>query len=86
MRVGNYVVRPDAECWIVATIKTKGKDSKNAGEEYEADIIYPGTFAQALRRLLDRMVRDGATPDDRLVDAVARVEGLYAKIGREVRP
>ena len=80
MRVGAYVVRPDAQCWIVATVKTFLRGSQK-GEEYESDVVYPGHFDQALRTLLDRMVRDGLEPDATLEQAVATVAYLYATIG-----
>ena len=63
MRIGDYVVRPDGGCWIVANVKTYLTGSER-GEEYEADVVYPGRFDQALRTLLDRQVRDGLEPCD----------------------
>ena len=84
MRLGNYVVRPDHVGWIVATIKVRGSEAKQAGEEYETDVVYPSTFAQALSTLLDRMVRDGLDPDASIHEAVATVAHLYAHIGDAV--
>ena len=81
MRIGEYVLRPDAHCWVVATIK-KFRTGSQKGEEYESDVRYPGRFDQALRTLLDRMVRDGLEPDATLVQSVATVAHLYATIGR----
>lgn len=81
MRVGDYVLRPDDHCWKLSTVKVWGPDSKRSGEEYEVDLVYPGTFAQALRRLLERMVRDGTPSDEELTEAVERVERAYETIG-----
>ena len=81
MRIGNYVVRPDVDCWVLATIKLRGQESKQAGTEYEADVVYPGRFDQALRLLLDRMLRAGLEPDADLNKAVATVAHFYATIG-----
>lgn len=80
MRIGNYVVRPDAECWVVSRIAVKGEDAKNPGEEYETDPRYPATFDQALARVLEFIVRDGYQPDETLTDAVARVERAYRQV------
>ena len=81
MRIGDYVVRPDANCWVVATIKTYLTGSQQ-GEEYESDVVYPGHFDQALRTVLDRMVKNGIEPDTCVERAVATVAYLYATIGR----
>lgn len=80
MRVGKYVVRPDTVGWILATIKKRGPGTKNPGEEYEADIVYPGRFDQALQQLLDRMVKDGLAEDADITKAVATVAHCYATI------
>ena len=80
MRIGNYVVRPDANGWIVATVKTF-RTGSHKGEEYETDLVYPGRFDQALRTLLDVLVRDGIEPDTSLEQAVTTVAYLYATIG-----
>ena len=80
MRIGNYVIRPDKNCWVVATIKTYLAGSQK-GEEYESNIVYPAYFDQALRTLPDRQVKDGIEPDTSLVQAVATVAHLYATIG-----
>ena len=80
MRIGDYVIRPDANCWIVATIKTRATGAQK-GEEYESDIVYPAHFDQALRTLLDRLVKDGIGPDTTLEQAVVTVAYLYATIG-----
>ena len=82
LRIGNYVVRPDANCWIVATVKTR-RTGAQKGEEYESDVVYPGRFDQALKTLLDRLVRDGIEPDTSLEQAVASVAYLYATIGSQ---
>ena len=74
LRVGSYVVRPDAHGWIVARIKTFLTGSRQ-GEEYEADLVYPGRFDRALKTLLDLLVRDGIEPDTSLSVAKARVSG-----------
>ena len=85
MRVADYVIRPDSNCWILATIRTRPLDAKNnPGEEYETDVRYPARFDLALRDLLDRMVADGLTPDSDLERAVNTVSHLYATIGRAV--
>ena len=80
MRIGDYVVRPDANCWIVATIKTFMTGSRK-GEEYESNIVYPGSYDQALKTLLDRMVRDEVETDTTLEQAVATIAYLYATVG-----
>ncbi len=80
MRIGDYVVRPDANCWVVATTKTFLTGSQE-GEEYESDVVYPARFDQALTTLLDRLVKDGIEPDATLEQAVATVAYLYATIG-----
>ncbi len=80
MRIGDYVVRPEASCWVVATIKTFLTGSKK-GEEYESDVVYPGHYDQALRTVLDRQVKNGIEPDTTLEQAVATVAYLYATIG-----
>ena len=80
LKIDNYVVRPDANCWIVAKVKTFRTGSQR-GEEYETDLVYPGCFDQALRTLLDLLVRDGIEPDTSLEHAVATVAYLYATIG-----
>ena len=83
MRIGNYVVRPDSNCWIVAEMRLRTDDDGNpTGEEYESGVQYPGRFDQALRNVLDRMARAGITPDDSLSDAVATVAHLYRTIGQ----
>ncbi len=83
MRIGDYVVREDTNCWLVATVKTFLTGSQK-GEEYESDVAYPGQFDQALRTLLDRLVKDGIGPDTTLEQAVATVAYVYATIGRRV--
>ncbi len=83
MRIGDYVIRPDANCWIVATIKTRATGAQK-GEEYESDIVYPAHFDQALNTLLDRLVKDGIGPDTTLEQAVATVAYVYATIGSRV--
>ncbi len=40
LRIGNYVIRPDANHWIVATIKTRATGAQK-GEEYESDVRVP---------------------------------------------
>ena len=80
LRIGNYVVRPDANCWIVARIKTFLTGSRK-GQEYESDVVYPRSFDQALKTLLDRLVTDGFEPDTSLEQAVATVAYFYATIG-----
>ena len=80
MKVGSYVVRPDGNCWIVATLKTFITGSR-AGQEYETDVVYPARFDGALKTLLDRLVRDGIQPDDTLERAVEKVTLLYEMIG-----
>ena len=40
MRIGDYVIRADANCWIVATIKTRATGAQK-GEEYESDVRIP---------------------------------------------
>ena len=82
LRIGNYVVRRDANCWIVATVKTR-RTGAQKGEEYEADVVYPGRFDQALRTLLDLLVRDGIEPNASLEQAVMTVAYLYATIGNQ---
>ena len=82
LRIGNYVVRPDANCWIVATLKTH-RTGAQQGEEYETDLVHPGRFDQALRTLLDRLVRDGIEPDTSLEQAVTTVAYHYATIGSQ---
>ena len=84
MRIRDYVVRPDANCWIVATMKTYLTGSEK-GEEYETDVVYPARFDQALRTLLDRMVRDGVEPEGGLEQAVATVAHLYSTIRSETQ-
>ena len=79
MRIGDYVVREDTNCWVVASIKTFLTGSQK-GEEYESDVVYAGHFDQALRTLLDRMVRDGIKPDTSLERAVATVAYVYATL------
>lgn len=81
MRVGNHAVRPDNVGWVVVTVKIKGEDSKDAGEEYDSDPAYYARFDQALRTLLDRCVKDEITPTTSLSEAVATVAHLYATIG-----
>lgn len=85
MRIGDYVLRPDADCWVLSRVKVYGKDAKKAGQDYETDYVYPGRFDQALRLLLDRMVRDGIDPDADLDKVVATVAHLYATIGEAAR-
>ena len=82
LRIGNYVVRPAPNGWIVATVK-RFRTGSQRGEEYETDLVYPGRFDQALRTLLDRLVRDGVEPDTSLEEAVATVAYLYATIGNQ---
>ena len=82
LRIGNYVVRPAPNGWIVAAVKTFRTGSQR-GEEYETDLVYPGRFDQALRTLLDLLVRDGIEPDTSLEQAVATVAFLYATIGSD---
>ena len=77
MRIGDYVIRPDANHWIVATVKTFLTGAQK-GEEYESDVVYPARFDQALTTLLDRVVKDGIEPDATLEQTVAY---LYATIG-----
>ena len=43
MRIGDYVVREDTNCWVVATIKTFLTGSQK-GEEYESDVRIPGAL------------------------------------------
>ncbi len=83
MRIGDYVIRPEPNCWIVATIKTRATGAQK-GEEYESDVVYPARFDQALTTLLDRLVKDGIEPDATLEQAVATVAYLYSTIGRRV--
>ena len=85
MRIGRYVVRPDGCYWVVATLKTFVTGSR-AGQEYEADVVYPARFDQALRTLLDRSMRDAVQPDDTLEQAVGKVEHLYGTIGSRIPP
>ena len=80
MRIGDYVIRPDANCWVVATIKTFLTGSKE-GEEYESDVVYPARFDQALKTVLDRSVKNRIEPDASLEQAVATVAYIYATIG-----
>ncbi len=40
MRIGDYVLRKDPNCWVVATIKTFLTGSRE-GEEYESDVVVP---------------------------------------------
>ena len=46
--------------------------------------MYPARFDQALKTLLDRLVKDGIEPDATLEQAVATVAYLYATIGSMV--
>ena len=77
------MIRPEPNCWIVATIKTRATGAQK-GEEYESEVVYPGHFDQALRTLLDRLVKDGIGPDTTLEQAVATVAYVYATIGSRV--
>ena len=47
--------------------------------------VYPARFDQALKTLLDRLVRDGVEPDDSVESAVERVEQIYSMIGSGTR-
>ena len=80
MRIGDYVIRPDTNCWVVATIKTFLTGSRD-GEEYESDVVYPARFDQALKTVLDRSVKNRIEPDASLEQAVATVAYIYATIG-----
>ena len=80
MRIGDYVIRPDANCWVVATIKIFLTGFKE-GEEYESDVVYPAHYDQALKTVLDRSVKNRIEPDASLEQAVAAVAYLYATIG-----
>ena len=80
MRIGDYVIRPDANCWVVATIKTFLTGSSE-GEEYESDVVYPAHYDQALKTVLDRSVKNRIEPDASLEQAVATVAYIYATIG-----
>ena len=82
LRIGNYVVRPAPRGWVVATVKAFRTGSQR-GEEYETDLVYPGHFDQALRTLLDLLVRDGIEPDTSLERAVMAVAFFYAAIGHQ---
>jgi hypothetical protein len=72
MIIGDYVLRPDTYGWVVE------KQTPPVGRP-----MYPATFAQALRRVLDESVRDVANAGDvaRLEAMVATVAHLYATIG-----
>ena len=85
LRIGNYVVRPDAHCWVVATVKARLTGAQK-DEEYEADVKCPGTFAQALKTLLDLLVCDEMEPGTSLERAVMIVAFFYATIGNEGSP
>ena len=73
-------MRPEANCWVVATIKTFLTGSQE-GEEYESDVVYPARFDQALKTVLDRSVKNRIEPDASLEQAVATVAYIYATIG-----
>ena len=47
--------------------------------------LCPARLDQALRTLLDRMVRDGLEPDDSLERAVGRIEHIYVTISDQIR-
>ena len=79
MRIGCYQIDADDLCWKVSKVNI----NKKAGEEYLADSVYPGTFPQALRSVLDKMLREELEPDADLTGAVATVARLYATIGRK---
>lgn len=87
MRIGRYEILPDAECWQVRTIsiREKSKNPEDIGKEYVSDTRYPGTFDQALRRVLDLMVRDELPVDADFPRAVETVAHLYAAIGKAAR-
>lgn len=44
------------KAWEIQELKTRGKDSKNAGEQYWETIKYPGTLEAAAHGLLDLCV------------------------------
>ena len=83
MRIGNYVVRQDTHCWILATVKVR-ESGKRKGQEYEFDPVFPGTLPYALEMLLERMVRDGLDPDPTLAETVATVAHCYRTIREAV--
>lgn len=86
MKIGQFTIRPDTHCWIVAKVKTRDKKDDDGNvigtEEYEADRLYPGRYDQALRLCLDLMVRDGIEDSTGLSEAVATVAHLYSTTGR----
>ena len=85
MRIGDYVVRPDANCWILATVKTYETGSES-GKEYESDVVYPGRFDQALRTLLDRMMREGLEPCDGFGGGIHLVESRAVNPNQPLKP
>ena len=87
MRIGRYIVEPDTVGWKVVTTKIMDdKESKNFGKEVATDTVWPGTFPQALRRVLDNMVKDELPENADLARAVETVAHLYATIGKAWEP
>ncbi len=72
-----------AACVTFGTLPTALSDTRSNAWNDPA-VVYPGHYDQALRTLLDRMVKDGIEPDTSLERAVVTVAYLYATIGGRV--
>jgi len=79
MIIGSFSLKPDVDGWVVRRL-APDSDGRLAPIGRP---MYPGTYPQALRRILDESVRDGAPDIGTLAEAVATVAHLYATIGGE---
>ena len=84
MRIGDFEVRPDTECWTVRQIKRHPDDHKNPekrGQEYLADDVrYPSSFVGALRMVFERSIRLELAEVDNLEDAISTIEAIGERL------
>jgi hypothetical protein len=72
-----YRVLPDTHNWTVVMVKRRGKDSKNAGQEYETPLAYCKGLENAANWIMDYVSKvDGR----RIQDETFTREGVIADI------
>ena len=75
-----FGISTDENIFILYEVKTKGKESKDFGAEYESTIGYFGTLPKALEGYLKHSLRKNSNGVKTTIDLLARLEDLNACI------
>ena len=78
-----FVITTDQHNFVLNELKVKGKDSKNAGEEYLIALAFYGSLQFAIRGYLKnslRMDSDDINGIEKLLNKLDTIEAIISKI------